>query len=196
MGSTPNRRRSHHHHHQHHRSQPRRSSEQQTSSCKRRIGSAFKKSQTTKTGLDCSTILSLINCFPNFLGCFAQDTLDTSFMRPPCTFIVNIDSYNQKGSHWLAIGLFELTLEVFDPLGFSMFLWESVPCNLLRFLHRYGQRRKILISKRVQPLTSHNCAFYSLYYILNRDRLSFEKIQNKFHRTGTNERVLNKYFFF
>lgn len=184
MGPSPNRRR---------RSQ---ASSKPTSPCKTRLKTVYKTSQASKTGLDCATILSLINCFPNFLGCFSQDTLDNSFVRFPCMFIVNIDSYDQKGSHWLAIGLFKDTLEIFDPLGFKMFLWESVPCNLLRFLHRYGRNRNVLISKRVQPLNSFNCAFYSLFYILNRNRLSFDKIQNKFHRTATNEYVLNKFFSF
>ena len=141
-----------------------------------KLRDAYKTSQIQLTGLSCKTIISLIKCFPNFLGCFAQDTLDDSFFNFPCTFLVNIDSYGQKGSHWLAIGLFENTLEIFDPLGFKMFRWDSVPCNLLRFLHLYGRNRKVLISKRVQLLKSTNCAFYSLFYVLKRASLSFEDI--------------------
>ena len=110
------------------------SRKQQKSPCKRRIGAIFKTAQANKKGLSCQTILSLVNCLPNFLGCFAQDTLP-SFIRPPCTLLVNIDSFYLSGSHWLAIGFFKDTLEIFDPLGFKMFLWESVPCDLLRFLH-------------------------------------------------------------
>ena len=166
---------------------------QQTTPCKRRIGAAYEIAQANKTGLGCQTILSLVNCLPNFLGCFAQDTLPT-FIRPPCTLLVNIDSFYLSGSHWLAIGFFEETLEIFDPLGFKMFLWESVPCDLLRFLHRHEQKRQVLISKRVQPLNSYNCAFYSLYYVFQRFHFSFEEIQSFFTTMKQNEIVLKNFF--
>ena len=109
-------------------------------------------------------------------------------------YSLNIDSFYLPGSHWLAIGLFKDTLEIFDPLGFKMFLWESVPCDLLRFLHQYGQNRKVLISKRVQPLDSYNCAFYSLFYVFQRFHYSFEKIQSCFSSMKQNENVLKKFF--
>ena len=167
---------------------------QQKTPCKRRIGAAYEIAQANKKGLNCKTILSLVTCLPNFLGCFAQDTLSESFIRPPCTLLVNIDSFYLPGSHWLAIGLFKDTLEIFDPLGFKMFLWESVPCDLLRFLHQYGQNRKVLISKRVQPLDSYNCAFYTLFYVFQRFHYSFEKIQSCFSSMKQNENVLKKFF--
>ena len=78
-----------------------------TKTCFDRIKTAFQSSQKSKKGLTCGAIVSLVDCFPNFLGCFAQDTLDQSFIRFPVTFLVNVDSFSQKGSHWLAIGLFE-----------------------------------------------------------------------------------------
>ena len=167
---------------------------QQKTLCKRRIGTIYKIAQKNQTGLNCKTILSVLKCFPNFLGCFAQDTLEDSFIRFPCTLLVNIDSFYLPGSHWIAIGFFKDTLEIFDPLGFKMFLWQSVPCDLLHFLHRYGQHRKVLISKRVQPLSSYNCAFYSLFYVINRNRYSFEKIQSFFSSRSSNEHVLKQFF--
>lgn len=172
---------------------PRSTREQQESPCRRRIGTALEIAQANKKGLNCQTISSLINCLPNFLGCFAQDTLP-EFIRPPCTLLVNVDSIYLPGSHWIALGLFKDTLEIFDPLGFNMFLWESVPCDLLRFLHRYGQKRKVLISKRVQPLDSYHCGFYSMFYVFNRTHCSFDKIQHLLHSVKHNEHVLNKFF--
>ena len=163
-------------------------------SCYNSIKTAFHSSQKNKKGLDCKTISKLIDCFPNFLGCFAQNSIDKSFFRYPVTFLVNVDSFSQKGSHWLAIGLFEKSLEVFDPLGFQIFKWKQIPCKLLRFLHRYGRKRKVLISKRIQPTHSFNCAFYSLYYILKRNKHSFESIQKRFPRRSSNERVLKNFF--
>ena len=165
-----------------------------TQTCFDRIKTAFQSSQKNKKGLTCKTIISLVDCFPNFLGCFAQDTLDQSFIRFPVTFLVNVDSFSQKGSHWLAIGLFEKNLEIFDPLGFKMFKWKQIPCELLRFLHRISRKRKVLISKRIQPSHSNNCAFYSLYYVMNRQKYSFRQIQNHFPRRSVNERVLKNYF--
>ena len=180
MGKTSNRPRRHE-----------RNKQKNRTTCRSKLSLAFQK---TQEGTKCETIVDLIDCFPNFLGCFAQDTLDKSFFRFPCTFLVNVDSYNQKGSHWLAIGLFKDTLEIFDPLGFTMFRWSSVPCNLLRFLHRYGKTREVFISKRIQPLKSKNCAFYSLFYVLNRNTISFEKIQDLFKNPVTNEKILSNFF--
>lgn len=165
-----------------------------TSHCRKRLQTAFEETQKTNQGLSCRQIVALVSCFPNFAGCFAQNTLERSLFDPPCTFLVNVDSDTQPGSHWIAIGLFDDSVEMFDPLGCQPLRWASIPCNLLRFIHYHGQKRRVLLSKQIQPLDSSNCAFYCLFYVLSRISLSFDNIQRMFPTPATSEAVLSRYF--
>ena len=87
-----------------------------------RIKEALKTFRKTKEGLSCRRILSLTKGVFNFLGCFAQNVVtQLRFRSKPCYFFVNIDSSGSNGSHWIAIGLFKTSIEVYDPLGFEIF---------------------------------------------------------------------------
>ena len=141
----------------------------------------IKKAQKNKEAVKASNINRLLKCCPDFLGCFAEDELESLTLRKlPCYLIVNIDSSNLEGSHWIALGLFQDRLEIQDPLGFTIFNWARVPCKLMKFCHLYGSRRKILVAKRVQPSLSVLCGFYCIYYVIFRQIFSMRKIQSVF----------------
>ena len=79
-------------------------------------------------------ITNSLQCTPNFIGCYAENELESlSITSFPCLMIVNIDSINMIGSHWIAIGLFTDKIEIFDSLGFNIFNWTRVPSTLLNF---------------------------------------------------------------
>ena len=161
-----------------------------------RIKTALKNSIKTQKGLSCKRILSLTKGFLHFLGCFAQDTVSKlQFRSKPCFFLVNIDSTGSPGSHWLAIGLFQTTIEVFDPLGFEIFKWSQIPCSLLTFIHTHSVNRKLFISDKVQSNTSTLCGFYCLFYVLNRPFMSFSQIMSCYSTTLTdNDKLLTTLF--
>ena len=100
----------------------------------------------------------------------------------PAFFIVNLDSRELPGSHWIAIGLFKHKLEIFDSLGFKLFDWPRVPCNLLNFLLKFSIGRKVHISDQMQSLESNYCAFYCLFYVIFRNIASFNKFQHYSHQ--------------
>ena len=82
-------------------------------------------------------ILTILKDSPNFVGCLAEDQTEfTTIQSFPAFFIVNIDSSDKEGSHWIGIGIFQESVEIFDTLGFKIFKWSSIPCTLLKFLHR------------------------------------------------------------
>ena len=146
-----------------------------------RIKETAEKAIEAKKGISCQEILSLTKSFPHFIGCFAQDVVtDLQFRSKPIYFLVNTDSLGSKGSHWIAIGLFHESIEVFDPLGFEIFNWSTIPCSLLKFIHKHSANRKLLIADKVQSKSSTLCGFYCLFYVLNRPFMSFSQIMSCF----------------
>ena len=122
------------------------------------------KIQKSKKATSSQKIITLLNCVPNFIGCFAENEISQrSFQTFPCFLIVNIDHSSMPGSHWLALGVFKDRVEIFDPLGFKFLNWSYIPCHLLKLLHRLSQTRRVVISKRIQSDESVLCAFYCIY---------------------------------
>ena len=79
------------------------------------IKQKIEKAEKYQKAIKASTIQRLLKCCPNFLGCFAEDELDNLRLQSfPCFLIVNIDSSNQAGSHWMALGLFADRLEIME----------------------------------------------------------------------------------
>ena len=149
----------------------------------------------TQKGTSSKTITTLLKCVPNFIGCFAENQVSHLIFKTfPCYLIVNTDSSQLPGSHWLALGVFHDRIEIFDPLGFNFFNWSRIPCQLLKLLHRLSLRRRILISKRIQPDQSVLCAFYCIYYCIFRTRYSLSKICRPFKKLEENDKILIKLF--
>ena len=153
------------------------------------------ESQKTKTGVSSSKINAILTCVPNFIGCFAENQISKiTFNSFPCFLIVNIDSSNMPGSHWLAVGVFKDRIEIFDPLGFKFFNWSQIPCHLLELLHRLSQSRRVLISRRIQSDQSPLCAYYCIYYCIFRGYVPFSKICQPFINLDANDDILIKLF--
>ena len=134
-----------------------------------------------QAGLMSQQIVSFLNCSPNFLGCFSEDQVTFISIRSfPVFFMVNVDSSEFIGSHWIAIFLTSTTIEIFDPLGFKFHLWPRVPCKLLSFINLYASNRNLLVSKSIQSSSSILCGFYCIFFILSRQFFSFDSVQSFF----------------
>ena len=156
-----------------------------------RIRKIFEKAQKEKT-IKCSDILYTLSLSPHFIGCFAQDDLEKLKLCYPCFLMVNIDSRNEPGSHWLAMKLDKQKIEIFDPLGFEIFKWKSVPCSLLEFIHDHSMSKKFVISKRIQSDTSYFCGLYCIFYVFFRNFYSFDHLCSLFSEdlTKNDQRLL------
>ena len=160
--------------------------------CTQRIKKEIKKNKASSQGLKCSKILELTECFPRFIGCFAESKVHSlKLMVKPVFFMVHVGVQN---GHWIAIGIFHDKIEIFDPLGFEIFNWPNIPCSLLNFIHIHSQNKRLLLSGRVQPKESHLCGFYCLLYIVKRPFMSFSKIQSLFSTYRNNDLLLSKLF--
>ena len=141
------------------------------------------------------TIENILSCQSSFVGCFAADELSNLMVKSPCFLIVNLDKRNMVGSHWIAVGVFKNKLEIFDPLGFDLFSWPKISCDLLHFLHKYSFSRKVLVSKRIQASKSQNCGLYCIYYVIRRRFQSFKSLQSIFSSNfSLNDSILIKKF--
>ena len=169
----------------------------QAANCNKTFTEKIKSVQKEKKGLDDNYITSSLACSPNFIGCFAEielkDLIITSF---PSFLIVNIDSSEMKGSHWIAIGIFQEKIEIFDPLGFDIFNWSQVPCHLLDFLHRLSVTRRVQTAPRLQSDSSYLCGFYTIFYVIARQFLSFEHLFKCFctKLLSRNDKILYDFF--
>lgn len=165
--------------------------------CNKTFAKEIKSAQKEKKGLSDGFITSSLACSPCFIGCYAENELRnltiTSF---PAYLIANIDSSDMEGSHWIAIGIFKEKIEIFDPLGFDIFNWSQVPCDLLDFLHRLSVTRRVYVAQRVQSDSSYLCGFYAIYYVIARKFLSFEQLFKCFctNFLSRNDKILHDFF--
>ena len=155
--------------------------------------------EKTQKGLTAQDLNNILNCLPNYIGCFAENQFsDIIITQFPAFLIANVDSYHMKGSHWLAIGIFENTIEIFDPLGFKIFNWNRIPCSLLNFLHRMSITRKVIVSPRIQPSKSNLCGYYCIFYLLLRSITTMRRIMSYFYIVNSklyrNDLLLSKFF--
>ena len=170
--------------------------ETKNNSCANHIKKEIKKADSQVKGISDVKLLQILKCVPNFLGVFAEDeTANLTFSSFPSFIIVNLDKRSMSGSHWIAIGIFQNTLEIFDSLGFQVFNWPRLPLVLFQLLHRLSVSRNIVISNRIQSDVSTFCGFYAIFYVLARNELSFHDIQSIFKTNkADNDKILLKLF--
>ena len=161
----------------------------------RKVKEQITKKQKTK-GLTTDELMFLLNGRDNFFGCYAEDQLSNITITGfPAYLIVNLDSSNLPGSHWITIRISRRTVEVFDPAGFEIFNWSRIPCTLLEFLHRQTVSRKIILSPSLQPQKSTLCGYYCIFYILLRAHYTLSTITSYFSPSlSQNDRRLKKFF--
>merc|ERR1711917_31977 len=155
--------------------------------------------EKAQKGITSQELNNILNCLPNYIGCFSENQFSNIIITQFPTFIIaNLDSYQMKGSHWLAIGIFEKTIEIFDPLGFTIFNWNRIPCSLLNFLHRMSITRKVIVCPRIQPLKSILCGYYCMLYLFLRPFTSMRRIVSYFYifksKLFRNDLLLSKFF--
>ena len=168
-------------------------SNQELETC-RKIKAKIIEKQKTKAGITTDEILQLMSQSHHFIGCFAEDEVNslviTSF---PSYMVVNTDGSNLPGSHWIGLMIGRNNVEIFDSAGFNLFHLQRIPCNLLSFIHRVSQSRNLVISHQLQPQSSSLCGFYALFFIICRQHFSFSEILSYFtdNLTKNDRRLIN-----
>lgn len=100
---------------------------------------------------------------PNFIGVFPLDKLPSQHHVPPFNFIVNTDTSNLPGRHWIAVHVDEWKTVLFDPVGIYY------PPILCRHVIKFG--RPIVYNwKQYQPITKPICGQYCLAWLRSINR--------------------------
>ena len=171
---------------------------QQKAKTSRNFAQIYQKAKEIKTkqkGLTDCDLISFLTCAPHFIGCYSDDEIAKLVLKPPCFLIVNLDISTKPGSHWLALGVFPKKIEVFDPLGFDIFSWPTLPHGLLSFLHKISFRKKIKVIPRLQSKKSTLCGLFCVFYIMLRTKFSLKTIIGYFSSSLiSNDRILIRFF--
>ena len=97
-----------------------------------------------------------------FQGIYSMDKLPNAVKQYPCLIIINTQSHNLPGEHWIAAFIGKNRQgEIFDSLALS-------PANsLIRWMNTYARTYRRNHLQYQHPLSSR-CGAYVLYYVLKR----------------------------
>lgn len=102
------------------------------------------------------------HCKHSFQGVFGSENYELS--KIPCFLVLNTQSSNQTGLHWIAMYINSEMCEFFDPLGHPPSYYHKDWENLLqKFSSRYAYSSRCL-----QDPASDTCGHYCVYYVLLR----------------------------
>lgn len=118
------------------------------------------------TNLD---LLELVNVLEikNFRGIFMRDTLPPQGIGEREVGIVNLDSFEGKGTHWVCYSKVKDKLYYFDSFGLDP------PIELQEYL-KDGKDRKIELSTfKIQEFGNHHCGYYCLVVLKMLENIEF-----------------------
>ena len=100
-----------------------------------------------------------------FQGSFALDEIDKIEIKSlPEFFVINMDNRWEPGSHWIGVGIYHNAVYVCDSLG-GLLPGKQFPQGLINFLHLHTFKRKLFITKQLQPTQSDLCGAYCILFI-------------------------------
>lgn len=99
----------------------------------------------------------------SYLGTFALDQLPAIIFanEPMLHFIINTQTSNLPGQHWIAVTINRNKAYVFDSFGLPP------PQLLISQLRQYGVRRILYNSRQIQPINTQMCGQLALQHLFN-----------------------------
>lgn len=110
-------------------------------------------------------------------------------------YVLNTDTSDRRGKHWVAVYLNPYQPEFFDSLGHSPVFYHK-EFEYLLINHSPNQPNYLYNSKRLQQFGSNVCGLYCIYYIVLRDRgYSMHDIVNTFTgRLDVNDELVKNFY--
>ena len=122
----------------------------------------------------------------NYLGSYAIDELnEIKVSNYPSFIVLNLDTRNGIGMHWIALAIYFNEIYVCDSLG-GIIPDGSMPQPLIDFLHIFSSSRKLYVTKQLQHTSSGTCGLYCITFI---------KQMSKFNNFGEFLRLFTDNFY-
>lgn len=148
--------------------------------------------------MDESEINKRLKSVANYLGTFALDELnEIKIVNFPSFFVINLDNREYgDGKHWIALAVYQKRLFICDSLG-GLLPDETFPTELIEFLNALLNKRKLEMTKQLQPDESDTCGYYCVTFILEMAKTNdFEEFlslfTNNFYSNDMVIKFLNK----
>ena len=107
-----------------------------------------------------------------YIGTYASDELkNVKISFYPTFIIINLDERRGRGTHWIALAIYQNHLYICDSLG-GVQPSKTFPQDFVNFLHVMTLERKLFITRQIQPLNSDTCGLYCITFIREMSRLN------------------------
>ena len=113
----------------------------------------------------------------NFKGVFSSNDIPFFTENENISFICNLSKRNQKGSHYVAMFIFNHKIIYFDPLGFDCYVKE-----IIDYLKLYKRKVEHSYYEIQHPFYFH-CGYFCIGFILAlSSKLSLTQYSNLFEK--------------
>ena len=130
--------------------------------------------------MDENKINKSVGKLDGYLGTFARNELELlKISHYPSYIIVNLDTREGNGTHWIAIGMHLNDVYICDSLS-AITPDDDFPKELVNFMYRITFRRRIHITQKLQQPTSNTCGLYCIFFVHYCQEYSFTSFLAKF----------------
>jgi hypothetical protein len=104
-------------------------------------------------------LIKALGLFDIFGGVYAKDQLIKLYPMKKL-FIVNLDDYNNIGTHWCAFSTIDNNVCYYDSYG------GPPPIDVDNYIKRSTGKKKYEINTtQIQPLNSQYCGYFSVFFL-------------------------------
>jgi hypothetical protein len=101
----------------------------------------------------------------NYAGSFARNELKGIEIKIfPFFMVINLDKRESKGTHWIAVAIYQNDIFICDSLG-GINPSQALPIELIDFLDIIAHTRDLNMTLQLQSIDSEICGEYCVLFI-------------------------------
>lgn len=139
-------------------------------------------------GLTTQDIINALKNERSFGGCYPSNKIPI-FYHFPCTIVVNTQSDDKPGQHWVAVHMTKFTSFYFDSFGLP-----ALEPDILKYL-KHRSRTVVYNSTCIQHMYSISCGLFCIAFVKHvKSKKSFISFINQFSMSNLskNDRLVLK----
>ena len=126
---------------------------------------------------------NIIRNEPRFNGAFSRGNLPNRIKDG--AYVINLDEYEDTGTHWIALICTEIEVTYFDSFGV-----EHVPIEIEKFIEHKNIKTNIF---RIQPNNSVMCGYFCIgfidYMFAGKTLIDYATVMDKIYETNSSFHV-------